>query len=316
MVEFKKVLLFGVLIGLLLEQVYVIHYYFNVRYTKLDCLVVSDSLFQRISSAYSTLTIVQRDKYPNPQLHKIFCMIMSYPESEALRNTLRSTWISELATHTELGYTFVIGLDSISEETKYNLRLEEEAHHDIIFLKDHTDVELNITLKVLRSYVWAYENVKSEFLLKLRDDSYVAVYNLLKWLEYEPVPETGLVMGSFLWKQPVEKEDGRWSEPDWFVCPDTYLPFPRGEGYLASWDIVEFIHNYADDFRIYRHDDISLGIWLCGLKLTRMDSKKVIPDFEVGSICSSDVLIFGNMKSDDINNMHELWQTDKLLCDV
>ena len=322
MAVLKKILLIGLFMSLILEQVYVFHYYFNVRNTdELECsdinsVTILGSLLQILSSAYSTSVtpIDPENKYLNNRAYKIFFIIMSYPDNLIMRSTLRNTWVSELANHTELEYAFVIGLNSLSEEEISDLRIEEEAYHDIIFLEDHTDVELEITVKVLKSYVWAYENVKSEFLVKLRDDSYVAVDNLLGWFKDEDVPKIEMVMGSFLWKQPVEKKDGRWSEPEWFICPDTYLPFPRGEGYVTSWDIVEFLHNHAEDFRIYRHDDITLGLWLSGLKLARIESKKVMPDFEP-SACSNDWLIIGNMKSIHMKNMHRLWRTNKVLCE-
>ena len=319
MAAFKKMLFFSLIISLILQQVYVLYYYFKgedeVECSVIDSVTILDSGFQRLSSVYN-VAIVEENKDSNHHLYNIFFLIMTYPDNDVIRDTLRSTWISELANHITLEYAFVIGLSSLSEEKKTDLKLEEERYHDIVFLENHTDNELNVTLKVLISYVWAYQNVKSKFLVKLRDDSYVAVDNLLSWFKEETVPETGLVMGSYLWELAVEKEFGRWAEPDWFICPDTYLPFPRGEGYIVSWDIVEFLHNYADQFRIYRHDDITLGLWLCGLKLNRIDSIKIIPDFELASACSSDVLIIGNMESQHLKNMHQLWNTDNMLCSV
>lgn len=320
----KKTLVFCLVLCVILEQVYVFHFYFfenkdldcsGVHQTALEGKTIIESILRRFRleqpTTSSTLTPLDPSQHPIPSYH-VFFLIMSEPSKHATRVALRDTWIRDLAKYPDLGYKFVIGTGLLGAEILAALELEEKEDKDIVFFGDFEDNKLSITPKVLKAYVWAYENVKADYLVKLNDNSYVVPENLLNAMKELAIPSIQVIMGKFMWKLPVnKKENERWGEPDWFLCPETYLPFPRGEGYLVSWDIVEFIRTSADDFRIYRHDDITMGLWVCGLELKRIDSIGILLDH---SDCKDDTFIFGNLKIFQVREKHLLWNNNLTLC--
>ena len=320
----KKTFVFILVICVILEQVYVFNFYFyenrdsdcsEVYQTTFEGKTIIESILRRFRLEQPTATPIPNPVDPSDNIlpsYHVFFLIMSEPSKRATRIVLRDTWISDLAKYPNLGYKFVIGTGSLGTESLETLILEEEESKDIVFLSDFQDNQLSITPKVLKAYVWAYENVKADYLLKLNDNSYVVPNNLLNVMKELTIPSIQVIMGKFMWKLPVnKKENERWGEPDWFLCPETYLPFPRGEGYLVSWDIVEFIRTSADDFRLYRHDDITLGLWVCGLELKRIDSQGVLLD---NSNCKEDTFIFGDLKIFQIREKHLLLKNSSTLC--
>ena len=287
----------------------------TVYQTALEGKTIIESILKRFKFEQPTTTPTSTPLIPSqdslPSYH-VFFLIMSEPSKHATRVALRDTWIRDLAKYPNLGYKFVIGTGSLGKESLGTLEIEEENSKDIVFLSNFKDNQLTITPKVLKAYVWAYEHVQADYLVKLNDNSYVVPINLLNVIKELAIPRIQVIMGNFMWKLPVNKnENERWGEPDWFLCPETYLPFPRGEGYLVSWDIVEFIRTSADDFRIYRHDDITMGLWVCGLELKRIDSQGVLLDH---SNCKDDTFIFGDLKIFQIREKHLLWNNNSTLC--
>ncbi|KAI6648360.1 Beta-1,3-galactosyltransferase 6 [Oopsacas minuta] len=326
----KKTLVFSLVLGIILEQIYVFRYYFKGTSTsEVECSELSQESTDGATIIQSILKRFKLEKAssttipPTPKEleeitpeflgpYKIFFMIMSDPDSQQMRKTLRETWINQLNKNPNLGYKFIIGTGSLTGSKLVHLEIEERENKDVILLKDLVDNQLNITLKVLKSYVWAYKNVESEYLLKLQDDSYVIPQNLLKQFQDYSIPKIQVILGKFMWKLGVQLDEGeRWGEPDWFLCPDSYLPFPRGEGYLVSWDIVEFIHTFADDFRMYRHDDITMGVWVCGLELKRIDSNGIVTD---NSGCDKEAFIFAGLQLSQISEKHHLWNDHMDIC--
>ncbi|KAI9563633.1 hypothetical protein GHT06_011097 [Daphnia sinensis] len=167
----------------------------------------------------------------------VFIAIISAPGNFNKREMIRQTWLNHLEdVHEErllrvAGYGFVIGLTENNETQK---AIEEESHlnGDIIQI-EMSDFYRNLSLKVAGLLNWLNGNCfKVDFVLKVDDDVYVNVRNLVHFLEaHHPSNHSifGLGAGNLFparWGQwNITVEEWPWSQyPPYFFGPAVLIP--------------------------------------------------------------------------------------------
>eukprot|EP01006_Ploeotia_vitrea_P026714 TRINITY_DN59674_c0_g1_i1.p1 TRINITY_DN59674_c0_g1~~TRINITY_DN59674_c0_g1_i1.p1 ORF type:complete len:290 (+),score=135.04 TRINITY_DN59674_c0_g1_i1:182-1051(+) len=154
---------------------------------------------------------------------------------------------------------FVVKERLIDEE----LHAEQEKYKDLV-LVDHIDVYRTLAHKLAKWYEWAYENLDFDFALKVDDDTWVHVPNLMKDIVTVSTKMTWWSHFRTDWE--VHRgTTGKWSEPDY--TSKRYPSFGCGGGNILSRDLVGVIGNATDQLMYYQGEDVSVGIWLAGVKV-------------------------------------------------
>lgn len=166
---------------------------------------------------------------------------MSAPDNVIKRHALRLTWLS-LVNHEVAKYYFVIGSKQVAENNE-NVLLTEESHYsDLLILPDVEEGYDLLTTKLLASFSWMSKHLDFEFLLKVDDDSYVDIRQLVRELSRK-TDTKNLYWGYFNGHAQV-KQKGKWAEQNWNLC-DHYLPYARGGGYILSRRLVHYLGENA-----------------------------------------------------------------------
>ncbi|XP_060517498.1 beta-1,3-galactosyltransferase 6 [Cylas formicarius] len=200
-----------------------------------------------------------------------------------------------------IGYTFkhyfVIGNFNTNDDISSELYNEQNKFSDILLLPVYDNYK-NLTLKVLKSFQWLSEQhdygLDFKYALKCDDDSFINLNSVLIEIHKMenmlfnsnlyfplnlspeklnhfittsvqsngdlPVENLSIFWGYFNGNAKIQTR-GKWKEPDWKIC-DRYVPYALGGGYIMSKKLVLFIGRNAADLRMFKSEDISVGLWL------------------------------------------------------
>ncbi len=187
----------------------------------------------------------------------MFIIILSSPNGYEKRKAIRETWLSfQVPNNLKVGHRFVIGTSGLDNELLENLFKERNQHGDLLLLSNHEDNYYLLTMKLLKTFIWVKNNVQSNFILKVDDDSFVRTNVLVKDLAAREKFER-IYWGFFRGDANVKKI-GKWAEKNWILC-DKYLPYANGGGYLLSQDLVNYMAKISDMLQIYNNEDVAVG---------------------------------------------------------
>lgn len=192
---------------------------------------------------------------------------------------------------------FVIGSREISSSVLTDLLEETRLYNDIMFLESIPENYKSLSENVLAAMKQLHIKYKFNFVLKCDDDSFVQVPRLLDALTKQP--QQHLYWGFFKGGSHVFHQ-GKWKEPDWFLC-DTYLPYALGGGYILSYDLVEYLTLSSPLLQHYNSEDVSVGLWLSPLKINRVHDYRFDTEFKSRG-CFNQYLITHKQTVED---MHE-----------
>lgn len=242
------------------------------------------------------------EKHPFAPSRELKCflviLVISGANNHHQRNTIRETWMSDAPANLVLT-KFVIGTNNLAEEVKKNIEREQFSHNDLLLLNGLTESYKNLTTKLMYSLQWVDQTVDYKFLLKVDDDSFVRVDQLLKEIPLKP-PER-LYWGFFDGRAHVKKA-GKWAEKDWFLC-DRYLPYALGGGYVLSNDLVHYVSTNSKYLQEYLSEDVSLGAWLAPLRIERIHDERFDTEF-VSRGCRNSYLITHKQDAMAMQGLH------------
>ncbi|XP_034472999.1 beta-1,3-galactosyltransferase 6 [Drosophila innubila] len=176
----------------------------------------------------------------------------------------------------KLKYLFAIGTQQLGSTLRLELEHEQKEHNDLLLLPQLQDDYSNLTEKLLQSLATITRHYEFSYLLKVDDDTYVKLDNLINELvsydrkllrrrsdyAHDPLPE--LFWGYFNGRSTI-KTKGHWRESNYFLSRN-YINYALGGGYVISRRLCEHVANNSQLLSRYVSEDASLGTWLAPLR--------------------------------------------------
>lgn len=173
-------------------------------------------------------------------------------------------------------HLFAIGTQQMSTTVRMEVEQEQKHHNDLLLLPRLYDDYSNLTEKLLQSLNVLTAHYEYSYLLKVDDDTYVKLDNLLNELVsydrkllrrrpdygHDPLPE--LYWGYFNGRATV-KTKGHWRETNYYLSKN-YINYALGGGYVLSRHLCEHVANNSRLLSSYVSEDASLGTWLAPLR--------------------------------------------------
>lgn len=243
---------------------------------------------------------------------RLIILILTSPDNLERRATIRKTWLSEK--QPAVKHLFIVGTLDILPEQRETLHSEKHKFSDLLLLPKLPDSYGTLTKKVLYAFRDIYESYDFDFLLKCDDDSFVLIHKILRELDKWEGKGTKreLYWGFFNGKAQV-KRSGPWKENDWFLC-DYYLPYALGGGYVLSHNLVKFIALNMEILKLYRSEDVSVGLWLAPIaNIERKHDVRFDTEYRSRG-CSNQYIVTHKQTIKNMKNLHEYYQASGALC--
>ena len=213
------------------------------------------------------------------------------------RYILRKTWLSEYrGNQREVRYVFLLGRDRYGEN---QAALERESwKYGDLTQENFIDSYHNLTLKTIMGFKWASTKcANAEFVMKVDDDVFVNVRNLLRTIEKKAddlgTSVGGLCVGITIPSRTLTKyaygypfipfkydEIKKWDVPYEEYPNNTYPPYCSGTGYVTSARVAKDIYDFnrSGKLRYLRIEDVYIGMCIkhLGYKLTNIDGFAVV----------------------------------------
>jgi len=230
---------------------------------------------------------------PKPADHTaLFIGVMSSPENRKKRDGIRNSWFQDVDIERGLvKASFFVGR-AAEQEMNENMVQEAEEHGDIIFV-DMDEAYRSIFNKTAGIMSYAARNVKSDFVMKCDDDTYVRVDRVLGLLANQP-PEN-LYMGIINERGvPFRDVDNKGHVSLQEFPGDFFPPFAHGPGYIVSHDLTELFDQdlTEEKFHFFPLEDVGFGLWIDRAIEVHKRPVKIVnnPMFLTGG-CQTDAII-------------------------
>ena len=195
---------------------------------------------------------------------RLVVVVMSTPKHSRTRKVIRDTWALDKPSNTNV--YFAVGIEQLTETEIGVIKTENDNYGDMILLENFQESYRNLTQKLVETIKWLDKSVQTDFVMKVDEDSFVRLGEVVQALESKPKEK--LYWGYFSGAAKIQKY-GKWAEPDYFLC-DYFLPYAVGGGYVISSDIVQYLAANADKLLIFKNEDVSMGTWLAPLNINRI----------------------------------------------
>ena len=194
----------------------------------------------------------------------LLILILSSPGNNALRDTIRDTWLSVSKKNHNFQAYFVVGDRGLNTKQVYDLAQEKSRHSDLMVLPMH-DTYSDLTRKLVKTLELANKNFKFDYVLKCDDDTFVDIERVTE--ELASASDPFLYWGFFDGRAPVQTR-GKWADTGYKLC-DRYVPYALGGGYVLGRELVKFIAENSRMLELYNSEDATVGAWMGGLKVNR-----------------------------------------------
>ena len=270
--SFAMGFLLGSLLVLYRQRLYEPLRYSTVLTSRFSAVAAPYTSQERLSSGSATLPSASSTPQALP-LREITAamvvLIFSTPLGAGRRHGIRETWLRDAAA-LNVTAKFLVGTAGLSPEEVGALTAERERFNDMALLPDLKESFLNLTLKLLKGVVWAYEHVNFEYFMKTDDDLYIrldqavaAIHNM------KPEYRGRIYWGYFGAAAPTRF--GKYAEPKWVLkCPN-YFPYAYGASYIVAQSALSLVARLSAKFYTgYLCEDTSMGSWLAPFDLVRI----------------------------------------------
>ncbi|VVC41849.1 Glycosyl transferase, family 31 [Cinara cedri] len=201
---------------------------------------------------------------------KLLVLILSAVKNQIRRDAIRETWAQAYG---DVKILFVLSKDQY-------LNAEKLIHSDILEVNIPDEYRL-LSHKLLESFN-SVRNIDFDYLLKCDDDTFVDVTKVIN--ELETAPKNKFYWGYFDGNAHI-KRAGKWKETEWILC-DKYLPYALGGGYVLSKDLIIYMVNNKDYLSFFISEDVSVGVWLAPLNITRKHDRRFDTEFRSRGCCN------------------------------
>lgn len=213
----------------------------------------------------------------------LFIIILSadQPSRVPTRDRLRKSWLAQLkaagpwpAASTTWEYGFFIGNDSTAVGSSWDASRTDLMFGDIVRV-DAPDDYAHLASKVLASLSWATEYMKSDYVLKVDEDTWVDAPSVAIWLQSHAIEYGGEVHDA-----PVERE-GKWAVPREVLSSSRYPAYVKGGGYIIAASVARrAVHAIQTGMSplIDNVEDATIGLAMAaiGVRPTKIDTFKEI----------------------------------------
>ncbi|XP_024518666.1 beta-1,3-galactosyltransferase GALT1 [Selaginella moellendorffii] len=200
---------------------------------------------------------------PKGKALDMFIGVFSTGNNFERRMAVRRSWMQyELVRSGKIAVRFFVGLDQ-NQQVNVELWKEAVAYGDIQLLP-FIDYYNLITLKTLAICIYATKIVKSRYVMKTDDDTFVRVdevYASVRRTNRSEALLYGLIEGD---SKPNRDYRSKWyiTEEEWPL--PRYPPWAHGPGYIFSRDIARFVVKRNEEMRLklFKLEDVAMGAWI------------------------------------------------------
>ena len=275
----------------------------------------NDALYQLKRSKRHFDTIVPVDSSRKEANATLVVMILSSPSLLDRRNGIRETWLRDAAALNVIA-KFLIGTAGLSPEELGALTAERERYNDMVLLPDLKESFTNLSLKVLKGVVWAYEHVNFEYFMKTDDDLYIRLDQAIAAIHnMKPEYRGHIYWGYFA--AGIPQKSGKYKDLEWKrdrKCPN-YFPYAYGASYIVAQSALSLVARLsAKLYTGYLCEDTSMGSWLAPFDLVRIHDLRFTFSVE-GPACNPNYIASHLHNPESLHNHYERLKKKETLCD-
>ncbi|XP_041463867.1 beta-1,3-galactosyltransferase 1-like [Lytechinus variegatus] len=223
------------------------------------------------------ILISPRNKCNQSEKITLLILVKTRVSSVKVRNIIRETYGQGIVKYNvSATILFLLGIESEYNVTaQVDLQNEADLHGDIL-QEDFIDTYYNLTIKLIMGFKWASTSCSNTyFVMSTDDDCIVDVVNLANDLEANTsstfLSKFALAERAINWKTPRDPRS-KWYTPRELFSGDTWLPFPRGYGYVVSRKVAHLLYQASQKIAPPAPwDDVYCGILLHSLGIEMED---------------------------------------------
>ncbi|KAL6562514.1 Beta-1,3-galactosyltransferase galt1 [Orobanche gracilis] len=208
---------------------------------------------------------------PRKQL-SLFIGIFSTTNNFKRRMAVRRSWMQYPEVRS--GHVVVRFFVGLHKNQMVNEELWNEARtYGDIQLMPFVDYYSLITWKTIAICIFGTEVVSAKFIMKTDDDAFVRVDEILNSLK-----RTNRTHGLLYGLISSDSQPHRSLDSKWYISPeewphDNYPPWAHGPGYVVSSDIARTVAKKHKQLKIFKLEDVSMGIWIDDMKKSGLEVK-------------------------------------------
>ncbi|KAL6547103.1 Beta-1,3-galactosyltransferase galt1 [Orobanche minor] len=204
---------------------------------------------------------------PRKQLN-LFIGIFSTTNNFKRRMAVRRSWMQYPEIRS--GHVVVRFFVGLHKNQMVNEELWNEARtYGDIQLMPFVDYYSLITWKTIAICIFGTEIVSAKFIMKTDDDAFVRVDEILNSLK-----RTNRTHGLLYGLINSDSQPHRSLDSKWYEWPhDNYPPWAHGPGYVVSSDIARTVAKNHKQLKIFKLEDVSMGIWIDDMKKSGLEVK-------------------------------------------
>lgn len=197
------------------------------------------------------------------QRNELFIGVFSTGNNFDRRMAVRRSWMQfEAVRSGNVTVRFFVGQHPNKQVNKEIWR--EALTYGDIQLMPFVDYYNLITIKTIAICIFGTEVLRSKYIMKTDDDTFVRVDEVLSLLN-KTEKKKGILYGSIEFdSQPHRDPNDKWyiSTEEW--PHPSYPPWAHGPGYIISKDIANFIvqGHFNSNLKLFKLEDVSMGIWI------------------------------------------------------
>lgn len=213
------------------------------------------------ASVIPDLKVIRAPKLPKKAT--LFIGVFSSNSNFVRRMAVRRTWMQypEVRNRTVV-VRFFVGLHQ-NKQVNEELWSESLTYGDmqILPMVDYYNI---ITYKTLAICMYAEYNLKTKYVMKTDDDTFVRVDAVLSSI-VESRHNYSLLLGNVAFNAtPARDPSNKWfiNTSDW--GNSTYPPWAHGPGYILSQDLAHFVvkGHQKNILKFFKLEDVAMGIWI------------------------------------------------------
>ncbi|XP_043198205.1 beta-1,3-galactosyltransferase 1-like [Amphibalanus amphitrite] len=187
----------------------------------------------------------------------LLIVVMSAIRSFQARDAIRQTWGARDALPADVRLHFLVGTTA-NGSLSDNLRAENEVHGDIV-QQDFVDVYSNLTIKSVMMLKWATVNCNPSFILKVDEDMFINVPNLVSYLREDKHASPDLILGCVICNAVVVHDQfSKYYSPRYMYARPRFPMYVSGTGYVLGYRIAERIYRQVLSTPLYHLEDVFL----------------------------------------------------------